>query len=85
MQLRFDVTRCCHSYASLAPCSSCAPLWLIDVREKQEVARDGQIPKSVNLPLAELKKALLADCEEFDSTYGFRKPEKHHENVIFYR
>ena len=62
-----------------------APLWLIDVREKQEVARDGKIPKSVNLPLGELKKALLADCEEFDVTYGFSKPEKHHENIIFYR
>ena len=61
------------------------PLWLIDVREKIEVAREGKIPNSVNLPLGELKKALLSDCEDFDLTYGFPKPEKHHENVIFYR
>jgi len=60
------------------------PLWLIDVREKHEVARDGKIPKSVNLPLGSLKKALLADCEDFDVSYGFPKPEKHNENVIFY-
>lgn len=60
------------------------PLWLIDVREKIEVAREGKIPNSVNLPLGELKKALLSDCEDFDLTYGFPKPEKHHENVIFY-
>ena len=60
-------------------------LWLIDVRERAEVAREGKIPNSVNLPLGELKRALLSDCEDFDLTYGFPKPEKHHENVIFYR
>ena len=60
-------------------------LWLIDVRERAEVAREGKIPNSVNLPLCELKKALLSDCEDFDLTYGFSKPEKHHENIIFYR
>ena len=49
------------------------------------MARDGKIPKSVNLPLGSLKKALLADCEDFDVSYGFPKPEKHNENVIFYR
>jgi len=59
-------------------------LWLIDVRERAEVAREGKIPNSVNLPLCELKKALLSDCEDFDLTYGFSKPEKHHENIIFY-
>lgn len=67
------------------PCpDQASPLLLIDVREKAEVARDGKIPNSVNLPLGELKKALLSDCEDFGSTYGFPKPEKHHENVIFY-
>ena len=61
------------------------PLWLIDVRERSEVAREGMIPKSLNLPLGELKNALLADCEDFGQKYGFPKPEKHHENVVFYR
>lgn len=60
------------------------PIWLIDVRDKSEVAREGKIPTSVNLPLGELKKALLSDCEDFDLVYGFPKPEKHHDNVIFY-
>jgi len=59
-------------------------VWLIDVRDRRDVARDGMIPNSVNVPLGELKAALLADCEDFDLKYGFEKPEKHHEKVVFY-
>jgi hypothetical protein len=52
-------------------------------REKGDVEKEGMIPLSVSLPLGKLKRALLIDCEDFTLQYGFRKPEKHHENLVF--
>lgn len=58
--------------------------WLIDVREVNEVAQ-GSIPSSVNLPLSELPKALNLPAEEFYKKFGFSKPGRDDEIVMYCR
>jgi len=56
-------------------------LKLVDVRDKQELATQGKIPKSINIPLPEIPDAFrnLSD-EEFKGKYGFSKND---DSVVF--
>ncbi|XP_022208371.1 rhodanese domain-containing protein CG4456 isoform X1 [Drosophila obscura] len=51
-------------------------IYLIDVREKEELRQTGSIPASLNIPLTELDKALCLGSKEFKSSYGRDKPGK---------
>ncbi|XP_002024755.2 rhodanese domain-containing protein CG4456 [Drosophila persimilis] len=51
-------------------------IYLIDVRQKEELQQTGIIPASLNIPLPELDKALCMDSKEFKSRYGRDKPGK---------
>ncbi|TPX61010.1 hypothetical protein SpCBS45565_g07351 [Spizellomyces sp. 'palustris'] len=55
---------------------------LIDVREPSEVSL-GRIPTAQHIPLGNIQTALQLPDEEFEATYGFRKPSID-DDVIFY-
>ncbi|PVG01938.1 Rhodanese-like protein [Serendipita vermifera] len=59
-----------------------AGTYLIDVREKDEVAQ-GMIPTAVNIPLSGFIESIRASPEEFHAKHGFQKPQKDQE-IIFY-
>ncbi|XP_023304388.2 rhodanese domain-containing protein CG4456-like [Lucilia cuprina] len=50
--------------------------FLIEVRSKELVDKDGSIPGSINIPFTELEEALMMDDGEFASKYGAEKPPK---------
>ncbi|KAH8286171.1 hypothetical protein KR054_003577 [Drosophila jambulina] len=51
-------------------------VYLIDVRQPEELQQTGKIPASINIPLDELERALNLDGAAFKSKYGRTKPEK---------
>ncbi|SCU78233.1 LAMI_0A03906g1_1 [Lachancea mirantina] len=55
---------------------------LIDVRELDDF-KLGSIPSSVNMPYNSYPNALDLDSEEFNKTFGFAKPSKT-ENLVIY-
>ncbi|XP_064455508.1 thiosulfate:glutathione sulfurtransferase-like [Ornithodoros turicata] len=57
---------------------------LIDVREPSEVKGTGMISKAVNIPLGQVKEALLLPDESFQDRYKAPKPQAHDHNVVFY-
>lgn len=57
---------------------------LIDVREVHEVEQ-GSIPSSVNVPLSVLPQAFEQTPDAFRKTYGFDRPEKHQEVIVYCR
>lgn len=57
---------------------------LIDVRDKKDVEAAGVIETAINIPLSELKVALLMDETEFVARYDVVKPDKHDKSIIFY-
>ncbi|CAI2725081.1 unnamed protein product [Schistosoma spindalis] len=57
---------------------------LFDVRSGDDVESTGRIPGSVNIPLADLKKALTLNDSEFLQKYGVSKPKTSDNNIIFY-
>ncbi|XP_037933631.1 rhodanese domain-containing protein CG4456-like [Teleopsis dalmanni] len=48
--------------------------YLIDVRNRDEIANTGSIPGSINIPLPELQEALTGGDASFLETYGREKP-----------
>jgi len=52
------------------------PVVLVDVRGREERAKDGCIPHSKNVPLDEFPEALKMTDDEFKAKYGFSKPGK---------
>ncbi|KAM7355480.1 rhodanese domain-containing protein CG4456 [Cochliomyia hominivorax] len=50
--------------------------YLIEVRSKELVEKDGSIPGSINIPFAELEEALMMSDEDFVAKYGAEKPPK---------
>ncbi|GJJ76563.1 thiosulfate:glutathione sulfurtransferase [Entomortierella parvispora] len=57
---------------------------LIDVREAGEVAQ-GVIPTSHHIPLANIQEALSLPDKEFEDRFGFHKPAKNDEIVLYCR
>ncbi|KAH8398821.1 hypothetical protein KR222_007973 [Zaprionus bogoriensis] len=51
-------------------------IYLIDVRNEDELAATGSIPASLNIPLPKLEQALKSEDAEFSQTYGRAKPAK---------
>ena len=49
---------------------------LIDVRNRTEFNKVGQIPGSVVLPLHEVDVAMELTLDQFHDKYGFLRPEK---------
>jgi len=72
------------NYESLNRMLDNGSVWLIDVREENEIRKAGTIPDSINIPLSALKKALLQDSDDFMLQYGFPKPQKNDAQVVFY-
>ncbi|XP_022656501.1 thiosulfate sulfurtransferase/rhodanese-like domain-containing protein 1 [Varroa destructor] len=59
-------------------------LHLVDVREPSEIRETGRIPGAINIPLGQVKQALLLDDEIFQERFRCEKPLKHDTNLIFY-
>ena len=55
---------------------------LIDVRETSELANDGMILGSYNIPLNQIKSAFKLDKEEFLDQYGFELPKKDSKKIV---
>ncbi|XP_049803943.1 rhodanese domain-containing protein CG4456-like [Schistocerca nitens] len=63
------------SYDDIVKLTKAKQIYLIDVREPQELKEAGELPESVNLPLKDVSKALgeLSDSE-FQKKYNATKP-----------
>ncbi|XP_017041179.1 rhodanese domain-containing protein CG4456 [Drosophila ficusphila] len=48
--------------------------YLFDVRNESELKETGVLPASINIPLADLEKALNLPDVDFAQTYGREKP-----------
>ncbi|XP_030370751.1 rhodanese domain-containing protein CG4456 [Scaptodrosophila lebanonensis] len=48
--------------------------YLIDVRNKSELAETGELPGSINIPLPELEDALKLSDAQFKTNFGRSKP-----------
>ncbi|XP_034104588.1 rhodanese domain-containing protein CG4456 [Drosophila albomicans] len=49
-------------------------IYLIDVRNQDELKATGTIPASLNIPLPDLDAALKSSAEDFKQKYGREKP-----------
>ncbi|CAH8591165.1 unnamed protein product [Schistosoma turkestanicum] len=56
---------------------------LIDVREPDELVKDGKIPNSINIPLGEVEDAFKLDEKSFLEKYKIKKPNVADENLVF--
>ncbi|XP_067121962.1 rhodanese domain-containing protein CG4456-like [Centruroides vittatus] len=56
---------------------------LIDVRESDELAKDGRIPGSINIPLGEVEKAFSMIPDKFQNKYGISFPSKSDSQLVF--
>jgi thiosulfate:glutathione sulfurtransferase len=57
---------------------------IIDVREPGEF-NEGSVPSSLNLPVSEIEDALQKTDAEFEKKYGFKKPTKSDDIVMYCR
>ena len=55
---------------------------LVDVRNGDELVKDGKIVGSYNVPLPEISSAFQLDKKKFKLKYGFDLVEKDTENLI---
>ena len=55
---------------------------LVDVRNADELVKDGKIVGSYNVPLPEISSAFQLDKKKFKLKYGFDLVEKDTENLI---
>ena len=55
---------------------------LLDVSNVSELAEDGRIPGSVNIPLPEISAAFQMSAEMFREKYSFSLPDKESETLI---
>jgi rhodanese-related sulfurtransferase len=60
---------------SATPSPTHTPVILIDVREPAELTGTGIIPSAVSIPLASQPDALYLTADEFETRFGFPKPE----------
>lgn len=57
---------------------------LIDVREPSEITSSGKIGQAINIPLGQVKAALLLSDEGFRDKYHALKPQSYDRNIVFY-
>lgn len=72
------------SYEDLQALLQGGNIQLIDVREPAEVAASGKIGNAINIPLGQVKDALLMTEETFQKTYHAQKPQSYDHNIVFY-
>ncbi|XP_060085448.1 thiosulfate:glutathione sulfurtransferase-like isoform X2 [Ylistrum balloti] len=58
-------------------------LQLIDVREPNELAQQGEFPSALNIPLGQLESALNMAPHTFKALYGCDKPDLLDDNIVF--
>nr|XP_020653414.1 thiosulfate sulfurtransferase/rhodanese-like domain-containing protein 3 [Pogona vitticeps] len=64
------------SYKELKGLLESKSVFLIDVREKWEIAEYGQIPGSISIPLGEIVEALQMNPQHFKERYSHDMPSK---------
>ncbi|XP_078236417.1 thiosulfate sulfurtransferase/rhodanese-like domain-containing protein 3 [Pogona vitticeps] len=64
------------SYKELKDLLESKSVFLIDVREKWEIAEYGQIPGSISIPLGEIVEALQMNPQHFKERYSHDMPSK---------
>ncbi|KRZ78213.1 Thiosulfate sulfurtransferase/rhodanese-like domain-containing protein 3 [Trichinella papuae] len=57
---------------------------IIDVRDPEEIKKQGKIEGSYNIPLGQLSEALKLTPEAFRKQYHFEKPTKYDANIVFH-
>jgi rhodanese-related sulfurtransferase len=57
---------------------------ILDVREPDEFA-EGNIPRSVNVPVSVIQEAMALTDADFEDQYGFKKPSKDAAIVLYCR
>lgn len=57
---------------------------LIDVREPSEIKASGKIGEAINIPLGQVKAALLLSEDGFREKYHAQKPQSYDHNIVFY-
>uniref|UniRef100_A0A6G5A5P8 Putative sulfotransferase n=1 Tax=Rhipicephalus microplus TaxID=6941 RepID=A0A6G5A5P8_RHIMP len=72
------------SYEDLKALMQGGDIQLIDVREPAEVAASGKIGNAINIPLGQVKDALLMSEEAFQKAYHAQKPQSYDHNIVFY-
>lgn len=72
------------SYEDLVALLKGGNIQLVDVREPAEVAASGKIGNAINIPLGQVKDALLLSDEDFQKTYHAPKPQSYDHNIVFY-
>uniref|UniRef100_A0A131Z0K9 Fed tick salivary protein 7 n=1 Tax=Rhipicephalus appendiculatus TaxID=34631 RepID=A0A131Z0K9_RHIAP len=72
------------SYEDLEALRQGGDIQLIDVREPAEVAASGKIGNAINIPLGQVKDALLMSEDAFQNTYHAQKPQSYDHNIVFY-
>ncbi|XP_069954601.1 rhodanese domain-containing protein CG4456 [Cherax quadricarinatus] len=55
---------------------------IIDVRQRDEVVEQGQLPGSHVLPVQELEESLGLEEESFKAKYGFPRPSPEDPNLV---
>ncbi|KAJ7341780.1 hypothetical protein JRQ81_007015 [Phrynocephalus forsythii] len=71
------------SYKELKGLLELKSVFLIDVREKWEIAEYGQIPGSISIPLGEVLEALQMNPKHFKERYSHNMPSKNDCLVFF--
>lgn len=72
------------SYEDLLALLDGGNIQLIDVREPCEIEKTGKIAGAINIPVGQVKQALLLDDDIFLERFHCEKPQKKNPNVIFY-
>ncbi|XP_014678336.1 PREDICTED: uncharacterized protein LOC106818131 [Priapulus caudatus] len=73
------------TYEELKALLNTGGVQLFDVREPSEIERDGEVlQNAANLPLGQVKEALVMTEEAFAEKYKCARPQKWDANVIFY-
>lgn len=61
------------------------PVILVDVREPAELKGTGIIPSAINIPLASQPDAMYLTADEFETRFGFPKPQADADGtLVFY-
>ncbi|XP_013773641.1 uncharacterized protein LOC106458657 [Limulus polyphemus] len=79
-----EVADCDISFEDLEALIQGGDIQLIDVREPQEINEYGTIPGSVNIPLGQVKDALLLTEDAFQNKYKVSKPQQFDANIVFF-
>lgn len=82
-RLQVDYKAATVDYDQLNTLLSQKTITLIDVRDPDELLRDGTIPRAFNLPLGAMYLALKLDAAQFGVKFGFPRPNEE-DDVVFH-